>query len=155
MEFLEKNSSNQQSVILHYPNLKMPVLSHIRLLRVSLKYILTKKSLQIIRCDNCGSSAVHIFCGKLMRKAPYFICENHENAIEEMEKRNSEIKMRLKEENISEDDDGWIDDSHLIKTGFEPMTSKKRESTSPPPKPGLVKIKKPKLTPKRSPENTP
>ena len=43
-----------------------------------------------------------------MRKAPYFICENHENAFEEMEKRNSEIKMRLKEENISEDDDGWI-----------------------------------------------
>ena len=35
------------------------------------------------------------------------------------------------------------------------MTSKKRESPSPPPKPGLVKIKKPKLTPKRSPENTP
>ena len=36
-----------------------------------------------------------------MRKAPYFICENHENALEEMEKRNSEIKMRLKEENIT------------------------------------------------------
>ena len=91
-----------------------------------------------------------------MRKAPYFICENHENALEEMEKRNSEIKMRLKEENISEDDDGWIDDSHLIKPGFEPKkTPKKRGSPSPPPKPGLVKIKKPKLTPKRSPENTP
>ena len=64
-----------------------------------------------------------------MRKAPYFICENHENALEEMEKRNSEIKMRLKEENIS----SWIDDIHLIKPGFEPMTSKKRESTLPPP----------------------
>ena len=79
------------------------------------KFNLAGSRFEIIRCDNCGSSAVHIFCGKLMRKAPYFICENHENAFEEMEKRNSEIKMRLKEENISEDDDGWIDDSHLIK----------------------------------------
>merc|ERR1711874_339617 len=111
------------------------------------KFNLAGSRFEIIRCDNCGSSAVHIFCGKLMKKAPFFICENHDNAIEEMEERNKLAKIKLREENINEDDeDDWIDDSHLVEPGFE--FGAKRKSTSPPRQSGSgldAEIKKPKL----------
>ena len=73
-------------------------------------------SFEIIRCDQCGASAVHIHCGKLKRKAPYYVCSNHEKAEEDMAKHLKETReiMAARDEDIS-DDDCPIDYKHLIK----------------------------------------
>lgn len=82
-----------------------------------------------------------------MKKAPFFICDNHENALEEMDEKNKLFKQKLKEEDINEDEGDWIEDSHLIKPGFSHAKRKESPVLSPD-----KKIKKSKLqSTKRSP----
>lgn len=71
---------------------------------------------EIIRCYSCGSRAVHIFCGRLLLKAPFFVCEDHEGAEEEMEAHKKEAMKRLKQENLSECSESAIKDDQWVRS---------------------------------------
>ena len=81
------------------------------------RFHLTGTRFEIIRCTNCGSKGVHIFCGNLNKNAPYYICDDHENAAKDMEAYDKKIKKTLKQEKLLDDEDSstTTDDSYLIK----------------------------------------
>ena len=76
---------------------------------------------------------MHIFCGNLNKKAPYYICEDHENADKDMEAYDKKIKKTLQQEKLLDCEDSSVDDddSYLIKPPA-PSTSnlKRRRSNS-------------------------
>ena len=78
---------------------------------------MTGTRFEIIRCTNCGSKGVHIFCGNLNKRAPYYICDDHENSAKDMEAYDKKIKKTLKQEKLLDDEDSstTTDDSYLIK----------------------------------------
>ena len=103
------------------------------------KYSLPGSRFEIIRCANCGSSGVHIFCGKLERKAPFYICDQHEDAKKEMKDFSIKAMKKIRQENLDADDESPIDDKHLIKPGFleNPVSKTAKPSSSlNKPKPG-------------------
>ena len=42
-------------------------------------------SFEIVRCKKCGSKAVHVGCGNLLKEDPLFVCSDHDGAEEEMD----------------------------------------------------------------------
>jgi len=56
------------------------------------KHTLNGTYFELIRCEQCGSSAVHIKCAGLLKKAPFYVCDDHENAKEQMDKHKADIK---------------------------------------------------------------
>ena len=50
------------------------------------KHTLNGTYFELIRCEQCGSSAVHIKCGNLLKKAPFYVCKDHEKAKEQMDR---------------------------------------------------------------------
>jgi len=56
------------------------------------KHSLNGTYFELIRCEACGSSAVHIKCGQLLKKAPFYICSDHDNAQEQMDQHKRDIR---------------------------------------------------------------
>ena len=86
---------------------------------------------EIIRCSYCGSGAIHIYCGGLKRKAPFYVCDQHESSLEDMKDHEKKAKKKLKELNIDDNDDEIcpINDEHLIRPAVQSSIDKTSVST--------------------------
>ena len=62
---------------------------------------------ELIRCEHCGGGASHIKCGRLLKKAPFYLCDRHDDA--EALMLQHKIEVRKNPDYSSEDTDGEQD----------------------------------------------